>query len=61
MLKEDQSLNLTFQIDITNISYNDLSHGEKKKRKKKKEEKKKKLTDFLKRNCSSKRVKQDKV
>lgn len=40
MLKEDQSLNLTFQIDITNISYNDLSHGEKKKRKKKKEEKK---------------------
>lgn len=30
MLKEDQSLHLTFQIEVTNISYNDLSHEKKK-------------------------------
>lgn len=30
MLKEDQSLNLTFQIEVTNISYNDLSFKKKK-------------------------------
>lgn len=51
MLKEDQSLNLNFQIQVTNISYNDLSHGKKKQNK----------TTFLKSNSSFKQVRQDKL